>query len=53
MTDKNERLLTDEAEALIRRFLQRGSAVELKKENGNLTVIEVERKKRAQIPFRR
>ena len=54
MSDKKEsRLLTDEAEAMIRRFLTRGSTVELKKENGQLTVVEIERRKRLQLPLNR
>ena len=46
MTDK--RLIDEKTEALIRKILARGHDVELKKINGRLTVVEIERKKQAQ-----
>ena len=46
MTDK--RLIDEKTEALIRKILSRGHDVELKKINGRLTVVEIERKKQAQ-----
>jgi len=47
MTDK--KLLDEKTEALIRKIFSRGNTVELKRINGKLTVVEIERKKQAQI----
>lgn len=46
MTEK--RLLDDKTEALIRKILSKGHDVELKKNNGHIIVVEIERKKQAQ-----
>lgn len=47
MTDKKN-LLDEKTEAQIRKIFSRGNAVELKRINGMLTVVEIERKKIAQ-----
>lgn len=46
MTEK--RLLDEKTELLIRKILNKGHDVELKKINGRLTVVEIERRKQAQ-----
>ena len=42
-------LITDDVQAVILAALKRGNSVELKKEKGNLVIVEIERKKRASV----
>ena len=49
MSDSKKPMVDEKTEALIRKIFQRGNTVELKKINGKLHVVEIERKKQAQI----
>lgn len=42
-------LITDDVQTVILAALKRGNTVELKKEKGNLVIVEIERKKRASV----
>ena len=42
-------LITQDLETVILSILKRGNTAELKKERGNLVVVEIERKKRANV----
>ena len=42
-------LITKDVETVIMNAIKRGNTVELKKERGNLVVVEIERKKRATV----
>lgn len=44
-------LLTDEMLDLIAKILKRGDTVELKKENGDIVVVEIRRQKKMKNPF--
>ena len=42
-------IITEDLQKVILEALKRGNTVELKKERGNLVVVEIERKKRANM----
>lgn len=44
-------LLTDEMLDIIVKILKRGDTVELKKENGDIVVVEIKRQKKIKKPF--
>ena len=49
--EKPKQLLDEKTEREIRAILRRGNTVELKKINGAVRVIEIERRKRAQTQY--
>jgi hypothetical protein len=44
-------IISDEAQQHIGQILKRGNAVELKKENGKLVVVEIQRKVKSKTTF--
>lgn len=41
--------ITEDLQKVIHEILKRGNTAELKKERGNLVIVEIERKKRANV----